>query len=199
MLEARVGRHPSIVHRQPEITRIRHPGPREVQGPASRAHDHLHLVDIVEIYHALERRGQRRHRAVALDQAGQGLQLRAGHQRLICLNVEHKAGSNRAVGLGDAIGTALMPSIGQNRPKSSPFNAFSQQWVIHREPEWIVGGLGGDPLGHPKHKRLALNWMQQLTREPRGLQTARHDDSEGGHAGVFEVASRGTTGFCVNL
>ena len=134
-----------------------------------------------------------------MDELGQGLHLGLGHQRLIRLHIEHITGPHRPIGLGDAIRPALVRGIGHNRPKSCPLKAFSQQLMINREPQWIVRRLRRDALRDPQHKRLALNRMQQLSRKPRGLQATRHNDGEGRHAGVFEVASRGATGFCVNL
>ena len=176
-----IGLHPLVVDRESQIARKRQPGTRKIQGPTIRPDDDLYLIRIIEIDDALKWGGQGGHGRPACQQSGQGLDLSGTDQGLVGLHVDDVRGLNRAIGLRNAIGPALMGWIRHDGLKPRPGHTVAQFGMIDGKPERNFRRLGTNSLGHQKQQRLALDLMQELAGEAGGLQPAGDDDRNIGH------------------
>ncbi len=86
--EAGLGADPGVVDPAFQISCVGQRRARKIQRTAVAGEDDLHLVGVIEILRRGEWGGQRCHRGVALDQAGEGSNLLVGYQRLIRLDID---------------------------------------------------------------------------------------------------------------
>jgi hypothetical protein len=91
------------------------------------------------------------------------------------LHVDDARGAHGGVGLGDAVGAALVLHACQNRFEAGRFERRGQKRVVHGEVERQFRRLAGNAPGDPQQQGFAFYLVQQFARETRGFETAGNE------------------------